>query len=103
MYSHNRDNINAKLPCIPTISLDLVLKAEQKCTFFGAVLSPASVLMLTQIIVKFKSVHGALAALSTSDTFTVWSVRPCKSDFYWVSTCPKPNRKHSDYLISIFS
>lgn len=83
--------------------LDLALKAEHKCTFFGAVLSPASVLMLTQIIVKFKSVHGALAALFTSDTFTVGSVRPCKSDFYWVCTRPKLNRKHSDYLISIFS
>lgn len=49
------------LASIPS-GLDLAMKAEHKCTFFGAVLSPASVLMLTQINVKLKSVHGALAA-----------------------------------------
>lgn len=54
------------------------------------------------VAVKFKSVHGALAAF-TSDTFTVWSVQLCKSDFYWVCMCPKLKRKHSDYLISNFS
>lgn len=51
----------SQVASIPS-GLDRALKAEHKCTFFGAVLSPASVLALTQINVKFRSVHGALAA-----------------------------------------
>lgn len=61
MYSHNRQ-YQCQVALHPFHQLDLALKAERKYTFFGAVLSPALILMLTQINVKFKSVHGALAA-----------------------------------------
>lgn len=63
MYSRNRQ-YQCQVALHPFHQRDLALKAEHKYTFFGAVLSPASILMLTQINVKFKSVHGALAACS---------------------------------------
>lgn len=81
--------------------LDLALKAEHKYTFFGAVLSPASILMLTQINVKFKSVHGALAACLL--LMLSWYGLYDHANLIFTGFACVLNRKHSDYLTSIFS
>lgn len=60
--------------CLASVSsgLDLALKVEQNFGgFFRAVLSPASVLMLTPINLKLQSVNWAPGRRFTSDIFTV--------------------------------